>query len=113
MSGPSTVTGFFHEYVHSLFDGIRKVHPTKRRRGGEDGNVTGPKTVDRVSIRVESHEFTFFRDVQPIRMIRVEMVVASFQLIHEGVRHGHQLQLNAGNGKRICGGTRPSPTAAD
>ena len=65
--------------------------PAESGRRGEDHDITGPQSVDRLLVGVEAEELTVLRDVDFVLVHVLERVVARAEPVLKDVGHSHEL----------------------
>ena len=94
-----------------LTDGFFEVRRPESRGGGQDGYVTQG---NRFLELVESDELAFLRDVDPVRMVFLEVVQGTSQAVLMDVGHGHQFDgTDVVGTQSLVGGSGPAAAAAD
>ena len=89
------------------------MHPAKRRRRSENGDVARFQTIHRFLISVEADELAFRRHVHLAGKLRLQLGQVLLQAIREDVGHGHQLDRAALDGKCVGCCAAAAPTTAD
>ena len=103
----------FHEHVELLLDRVGEMHPTKRERRREDGDVAGPQAIHGVLVRVKADELAVLGHVDARGVFAFQRVVSGLQARCEDIGHGDEFDGAGVDGEGVGRRAGAATAAAD
>jgi hypothetical protein len=87
------------------------VHPSERRRRGEDGDILARgEQIDGLLVALEINKTALFRNIDAFLELALETLVARLEPVLENIRHGDELHRSGLNAQGVGSGTRSTAT---